>query len=364
MKLHEYEAKAIFSQHGILTPLGIVVRDIPEAKRAIEQIGHQVVLKPQTLTKGRGKAGLVRFVNTAEEVELQVKELLRLRHMQEKIDQILVEEKIEAVREIYVSIIIDRTKGKPIIIISSEGGIDVESIVNTSPEKVSSLEVNILSGIRQYQIRAEAKKIGLKGKLLVETTKAVMKLYEIFRKYDAEVVEANPLMVTKDDRIVAVDALIDIDDDALHRHLERKIMEEPFSIVELDGIIGVIGNGAGLTLATLDMIQFYGGRPAFFFDIGGGISSENMKKALETAIEKAHVKVVLVNIFAGITRCDDVANGIIAAHQKAKIDKPIVIRLSGTNEKEGNDILISRGFHVFTSMDEAVKRAVTLSMEV
>ncbi|UCH02567.1 MAG: acetate--CoA ligase family protein, partial [Candidatus Bathyarchaeota archaeon] len=299
MKLREYEAKAIFSQHGIYTPLGIVVRDVSEAKKAIEQIGYPVVLKPQTLIKARGKAGLIRFVETDEEIELEVKALLRLRHMQEKIDQILLEEKIEAVREIYAGIIIDRTKGKPIIIISSEGGIDVESIVNTFPEKVSSIEVDVLSGIREYQIRVEAKKIGLRGTVLVGTAKVVIKLYEIFRKYDAEVVEANPLMVTKEGKIVAIDALIDIDDDSQRARAARNTVEEPFSIVELDGNIGVIGNGAGLTLATLDMIHFYGGRPAFFFDIGGGMSSERMKRALETALKKAHIKVLLVNIFAG-----------------------------------------------------------------
>ena len=280
MKLREYEAKAILHQHGVSIPYGIVIKDISTIKDAFKKIGNSVVLKPQISIKDRGKVGLIRFADTLEEAEKHAYELLKLSIQGEKIDEILVEEKIEATMEIYVSVTIDRAIGKPIIIISSKGGSEVESIAKEFPNKISFLEVNSSLGIREYKIRAEAKKNSLRGQKLIEVTTITAKLYEIFEKYDAETVEVNPLIITKDNKAVAAHAVLNIDDDSLHRHpeiktlgfsatnmLENKAREAGFSFVKLDGDIGILGNGAGLTLSTLDMVQLVGGKPAFFLTL-------------------------------------------------------------------------------------------------
>jgi len=376
IRILEYEAKAMIREAGIDVPVGSTVTNLSQVQEVLKKVGMPVVVKPQTLTKGRGKAGLIRFAHTANETERTVFELLQSDLRGEKVRKVLIEEKIELDKELYAGLSIDRTVGKPAIIVSAAGGVDVEETAAKSPMEIISTHVDVVRGIREHEVRRLVKEIGLAGNALADFAAAVHKLYVIFRQLDAWTVEVNPFALTKDRGLIALDAVIEIDDDALYRHRElQHLLREPqestrledearkagFAYVEMDGDIGVLGNGAGLTMATLDIVQRFEGQPAYFLDIGGGVSPEEMKKALELALMNRNAKSILVNIFAGINRCDSIANGIKEVHKRGKLDIPLAVRLAGTNEKEGRAILKEIGIDVYNSTIDAVKKAVSLS---
>jgi len=375
MNLLEYEAKSILRRHRVRVPDGVLVRNVGEVEEAYQRLGSPVVIKPQTFLKRRGKAGLIRFAHTLEEAKVHVEELLGSEFMGKRIREVLLEEFIDGEAELYMAIIIDRSRGRPVAILSSKGGVDIESIAKEYPEEIASAEINVLQGLQEFQARDLTMKVGLGDHDLSDVVSTFLKLYEVFLKYDAEIVEINPLKITGDWNVVALDAVININDDSVFRHpelgvyriretsgLEDRARQLGLSFVELEGKIGIIGNGAGLTMATADMVHLYGGRPAYFLDVGGGISSEGMKRALDIVMG-VKTEVILINIFAGISRCDEVALGIMEAKKQGTINQPIVVRMIGTSDGEGIKILESIGIKAFTSMEEAVRMAVALAEE-
>jgi succinyl-CoA synthetase beta subunit len=375
MKLYEHEAKKIFRDIGIPTPLGEVVTSVEEAKRAYARLAQRsVVVKAQVLVGGRGKAGGIKFASSVEEVESAAKTLLGSEIKGERVGAVLIEPKLDISRELYLGVTWDRSERSPVVIASSEGGVNIEEVAKTKPDAIKRVHVDPEIGFKPFMGRLLASSIGLTGRVLQSFADIASKMYSLFDGFDAELVESNPLALTSQGDIVAADARLNIVDDALFRHkefsnnsderlaeysvLERKARQLGVQYVELDGSIGIIGNGAGLTMATLDLIKYYGGEPANFLDAGGGSSEEEFMQALSILNENPKVRLVFVNILAGITRCDDVARAIVKARSSLGISKPFVIRLAGTNEEEGRRILAGSGINVFSDMDEAAKKAV------
>lgn len=380
MKLYEYESKELFRRHGIPVPPGRVADTVDEAVKAAEDIGLPVVLKAQVLVAGRGKAGGILKAETLDEVREKAARLLGSEIKGAKVTRLLVEKAADIADELYLSVIVDRVGAKPLILASSEGGVDIEEIAKKSPEKIVRRTVDPFIGIRDYEARLLGLKIGLPKKLIGQWVKFVRGLYEVFMEYDADLAEINPLAVTRDGGMLALDAKVIVDENAVFRHpelaseelrdardlteFELKSRQLGLSFVELDGDIGIIGNGAGLTMATMDTVAYYGGRPANFLDIGGGAGSELVAKALGFLLEHPRIKVVFMNIFGGITRCDEVAKGILEVLKERSVEKKIVIRLTGTNEEEGRRMLREAGINAFSTMDEAAMKAVELAREV
>ena len=379
MKLFEYEAKSIAQSFGLPVPKGSVVSTPEEARRAFEQLGKPSIVKSQVLVAGRKKAGGIKFASTSEEINQVAGELLGMVIRGEPVRKLLVEEAIPAKRELYVGVTVNRSAGCYTVLASLEGGIDIEEVASTSPEKIVRFNVNPLRGLRDYEARLIGRKLGFSGRQLVELTGIISKIYRICVTYDCELIESNPLLETESGSFAVADFRVIIDDNALYRHaefqeriklegaeltpLELKAREKGLSYVELDGNIGVIGNGAGLVMATLDMIHHYGGKPANFCDAGaGGATMERIEAALEIVLSNKRVKTLFINILAGITRCDDVARGIVAAKETAQIKVPVVIRMVGTNEDEGRRILGEAGIPFLDSMEEGAREAVAQSM--
>ncbi|ADG13050.1 succinyl-CoA synthetase, beta subunit [Methanocaldococcus infernus ME] len=353
MKLHEYEAKKIFKKYGIDVPKSFLIKkgDDVELKEFDE-----AVLKAQVLVGGRGKAGGILFTNK-ENFKEKVEELFNKEIKGEKVDKILVEEKLRIKKEYYLSITIDRNEKKPVIIFSSEGGVDIEEIAEKHPEKIIKYYVDIKKPFLPYIGREIAKKAGVE----IKVGDIIYKVYKIFKELDATLVEINPLVITEDNKIYAADAVIHLDDDSYFRQdfsefEEYKNKENlPFAYVELDGDVAVIGNGAGLTLASMDTIYDFGLKPACFLDIGGGADEETTKLALKKVLENKKVKGIFINVLGGITRCDEVAKAIVEILK----DNPNIkfsVRLTGTNEELGRKILEEANIPYSTSMYEAGKR--------
>lgn len=378
MKLFEYEAKEIFRNYGLNVPNGEVVSNPKKAFGVAKRLNKEVVLKPQVLVGGRGKAGAIKFAKSAKDAERYCKEIMNMKVKGEEVKQVLIEEKIDVKDELYVGVVVDRSFGKPVVVVSSEGGVDIEETAKDHPEKIFSKYIDIRFGLRQYEARALAKKIGLSGSDIVKVGTIIWKLYAIFRELDAEIVEVNPLVKGRQGEFFTVGAVITINEDSLYRQkeilklnkrdylrkgeeIERIARSEGFSYVELNGNIGIIGNGAGLVMSTLDLINFTGGKPANFLDIGGGAPPERMKRAIEIALMNPKLKVLFVNVFGGINRCDEIAEGIVLALKGKKLKVPLVVRLIGTNEDKGKEILTKFGINALTSMEEAVKEAVKLA---
>ncbi len=381
MKLYEHEAKKIFRDIGIPTPLGEVVTSVEEAKRAYARLAQRsVVVKAQVLVGGRGKAGGIKFASNVEEVESAAKTLLGSEIKGERVGAVLIEPKLDISRELYLGVTWDRSERSPVVIASSEGGVNIEGVAKTKPDAIKRVHVDPEIGFKPFMGRLLASSIGLTGRVLQSFADIASKMYSLFDGFDAELVESNPLALTSQGEIVAADARLNIVDDALFRHkefsnnsderlaeysvLERKARQLGVQYVELDGSIGIIGNGAGLTMATLDLIKYYGGEPANFLDAGGGSSEEEFMQALSILNENPNVRLVFVNILAGITRCDDVARAIVKARISLGMSKPFVIRLAGTNEEEGRRILAASGINVYSDMDEAAKKAVEAASKV
>ncbi|MBE2900339.1 ADP-forming succinate--CoA ligase subunit beta [Methanothermobacter thermautotrophicus] len=363
MKFYEYSAKEIFRAEGINTPRGGVAETPEEAERIAAELGCEVAVKSQVLTGGRGKAGGIRFASPSTAAEV-TGDLLSSEVRGEAVEKVLIEEKIPIDRELYVSAVIDRTAKKPLIMASAEGGVDIEELAASSPEKIVRYHVNPLDEFLPYEAREIARKMGLESELIPPVGGVIWKLYHLFRKYDARLAEINPLVISGD-KVIAADAKLEVDDDSIYRHREFMEMDEyepeEFAFVKLDGDVAVIGNGAGLTLTAMDLIKLKGGEPATFLDIGGGASEDVIRRALDLVISHPSVRVVFLNVLGGITRADDVARGVVNALRDARRNVPLVIRLTGTNEEEGQRILREAGIPFETSLERAAEKAVEIS---
>lgn len=367
MKLHEYKAKEIFAGYGIPVPNGILIKNPSELK----EFKFPAVLKSQVLVGGRGKAGGIKFADDLKEAGEKIDELLKMEIKGLRVKLVLVEEKADIQKELYVGFVVDRTAKRNVLILSSEGGVDIETTAQKSPDKVIKLKIDPIQGLQTYQVRNLAKKLGIGGKEMVQLAGIVDNLYKVFSDYDAELAEINPLALTPDG-FVAVDAKLLVDDNSLYRHrelkrefsrseeyteIEKKAKEAGLSYVDLDGDIGVIGCGAGLVMASLDTLKLFGGNAANFLDVGGGANAENMKQALELVSEKQGIKSIFINIFGGITRCDEIAKGIVDFAPKI----PISVRMMGTHEEEGKKILLKNGYSVSDTIEESAKEAIKLA---
>jgi succinyl-CoA synthetase beta subunit len=370
VKLFEFEAKNILKGYGIKVPVGEVVKTPEEAFKVAEKIGKPVAIKSQVLVAGRGKAGGIRFAETPKETCLIASQLLGSKIKGLTVESLLVEEKLDISEEYYAGLTIDRTMKTYAILASTEGGVDVEEVAARSPEKIIKYNIDPLRSFEAWKI---ARKLGFKGKDLSSFTNILLGLYRTSIDYDAELAEANPVVKTLSGDLVVADACMIIDDNALYRHqqfkdrvvageytaLEAEARKLGLSYVDLEGNIGIIGNGAGLVMATLDVVKMFGGKPANFLDVGGGASPEVIKNALKVLFRNPRVKVVLMNIFGGITHCDRVAFGIAEALKEFREQKPLIVRIIGTREEEAEKILREAGIEFYREMEEAIKKAVS-----
>jgi succinyl-CoA synthetase beta subunit len=377
MRLFEYEAKIILAKYGVPTPQGGLATNASQALEVASRLKPPFAVKAQVLVAGRGKAGGILFADSIDEVKGAAERLLNAQIKGIPVRSLWIEEKIRVKKELYFGITIDRFKQCYVAVASAVGGMEIEEIAAKTPEKVIKTLINPQQGFLPYQTKQIARKIGYSGAQISELGRAFERLYTAGKDYDAELIEMNPIVETTDGKFIAADARMIIDDNALFRHPEYKkrllegeseltlqeleAMKNDLAYVKLDGNIGVIGNGAGLVMATLDTIQYYGGKPANFLDVGGGAPSEKTALALKIVLSDTNVKALFINILGGITRCDDVARGILDARQKLGITKPMAIRLVGTNEEEGKKILDAAGIHAFDSMEETAQRVVEMS---
>jgi len=379
LRLLEYQGKEVFARYGMPVPRGIIAADPEGAREAAEKLGGEVFVKAQVHIGGRGKAGGIKFAATPGEAEERASEILGMDIKGYTVKKVYIEEKIDIALEYYIGLTLDRSAGLPVFILSGEGGVDIEQVARRSPEKVARLHIDPLWGIHQYQIREMAIQAGIASHVLNRVIELGLKLYELFINEDAVLAEINPAVVTAEGELICGDSKLEIDDNALFRHpdlasryepgrlhpLELEARSKGISFVELDGNIAVIGNGAGLVMGTLDSIKMEGGSAANFLDIGGGALANKVESALDIALRIPSVKAVLVNIFGGITRCDEVAKGIVTALRKLSPSVPVIIRLAGTNEEEGRRILRESGLnvHIFETMRTATVNAVRLARE-
>jgi succinyl-CoA synthetase beta subunit len=375
MNIHEYQAKDIFREHGLPVPPGEVARTPDEAKALAEKYGGTVVVKAQVHAGGRGKAGGVKLAGSPDEARSHAEKILGMEIKGLTVEKVLVTPAEDIASEAYVGVIVDRGSKRPVFMVSREGGVDIEEVAATNPEAIRRLQVDPRYGLLPFQAYWLAASLYDDVRQQRAAAKAMGQLYEAFVDAGASLAEINPLITTPSGEVKAIDAKMNIDDNELFRRpaiealrdtsseppSETKARDASLTYIKLDGNIGAVVNGAGLAMATMDLIKFYGGEPANFLDIGGSSSPEKVISALEIITSDPNVKVILFNIFGGITRCDDVANGIVAAMGQMDFDLPLVIRLTGTNEAEGVKILEDAGFSASTSMDEVVQRAVEIA---
>ncbi|QRX64337.1 ADP-forming succinate--CoA ligase subunit beta [Dysgonomonadaceae bacterium zrk40] len=376
MKVHEYQAKEMFAAYGLPVDRSIVCRSVEDAVKAYEQLDAQkVIVKAQVHTGGRGKAGGVKLADGEAELRRHAADILGMDIKGFTVDRVLVGQAVHIDKEYYVSYVIDRSSKAAILMLSREGGMDIEEVARTTPEKIHKFVIDPSIGVPDYLAREAAFTLFDDIALVRKAAPVFQKLYKLFVANDASLAEINPLVLTKEGEIMAIDAKMTFDDNALYRHPKTAALNEPtdeekkeqsakskgFSYVHLGGDIGCMVNGAGLAMATMDMIKLYGGNPANFLDIGGSSNPTKVIEAMKLLLGDKNVKVVLINIFGGITRCDDVAHGLLEAFRQIKTEVPIVIRLTGTNEKEGRALLQGTHFHVAETMGEATQMAVQLS---
>lgn len=378
MKIHEYQAKEIFANYGLPVDKSSVSRSVDDAVKAYEQLDiAKVIVKAQVHAGGRGKAGGVKLASDEIELRRHAASILGMDIKGFTVDRILIGEAVNIEQEYYVSYVIDRSSKSTILMLSKEGGMDIEEVARTTPEKIHKFVIDPSIGVPDYLAREAAFKLFDDIGLVRQAAVIFQKLYRLFVANDASLAEINPLVLTREGTIMAIDAKMTFDDNALYRHPKMAALNEPteeekkeqnakskgFSYVHLGGEIGCMVNGAGLAMATMDMIKLYGGNPANFLDIGGSSNPTKVIEAMKLLLSDRNVKVVLINIFGGITRCDDVASGLLEAFRQISTDIPIVIRLTGTNEKEGRALLEGSHFHVAETMGEATEKAVKLSRE-
>jgi len=380
MKLFEYEAKEIAEDYGLPVPKGYVASTPDEAKIAWSQIGRPSMIKAQVLVAGRGKAGGIKPATSADEAFLLTKSILSMTIKGEKAVKVLVEERVRSKFERYFSIVVDRASKCYTVLCSTQGGMEIEQVADQNPEKIIRYRIDPLMSLQDFQSRIVAKRLGYDGRQMTQLAILISRMFNVMMDYDAELIESNPLIETESGEFILADLRILLDDNSLFRHpkflermktlepdmtpLEVRAHEKNLAYVELAGDIGVIGNGAGLVMATLDMIFDYGGKAANFCDVGGGANEERIAAALEIVLANPRVKALLINIMGGITRCDDVARAILDIQKKMGITKPMVIRLVGTNEAEGQKILAAAGIPSLNSMEEAAAKTVEIASEL
>ena len=377
MKVHEYQAKAFFASYGVPVDRSMVCRTADEAVEAYRQLGvTKAVVKAQVHTGGRGKAGGVKVGGSESEIRSHAEAILGMDIKGFTVDRVLVGEAVDIAAEYYVSILVDRRSKCPLLMLSRAGGMDIEQVARETPEKIEKIVIDPVVGMTDYLAREAAFKLFDDMAQVKQAVPLFKNLYRLFVEKDASLAEINPLVKLTDGTLKAIDAKMTFDDNALFRHpdvaelfepteeerKEREAKDKGFSYVNLGGSIGCMVNGAGLAMATMDMIKLYGGEPANFLDIGGSSNPEKIVEAMKLLLSDKHVNTVLINIFGGITRCDDVARGLIEAFKVIDTDIPIVIRLTGTNEAEGRALLQGTHFTVGTSMSDAGHKAVELSL--
>jgi succinyl-CoA synthetase beta subunit len=385
MKIHEYQAKAILARHGVPAPRGSVAFSAAEAGQIAKRLGGGVVVvKAQIHAGGRGKGGGVKLARSPEEAERIAGEMIGMTLITHQtgpggrlVSRVLVEEGLQMTRELYLSIVLDRASGKPVMMASASGGMDIEEVAAATPDKITRVYIEPGVGLMPFEARQLAFAIGLDGPQVNKAVKVTRSLYEAFLANDASMVEINPLVVTASGDLLALDAKMNFDDNALYRHPDIKDLrdlgeEDPLEIeaskfslnyIHLDGNIGCMVNGAGLAMATMDIIKLSGGEPANFLDVGGGANAEQIRNAFNILMSDKNVKAVLINIFGGILRCDVLAQGVIAAVRELGVPVPIVIRMEGTNVDEGKRLLKESGMNFTTadSMGEAATKVVQLA---
>ena len=373
MKVHEYQAKGLFADYGVPVDKSILCKTPEEAVAAYKKLGVQrCVVKAQVHTGGRGKAGGVKLATNETEVRQYANAILGMDIKGFVVDRILIGEAVNIKAEYYISIVIDRKSKGAILMLSREGGMDIEAVAKETPEKIFKIAIDPAIGLTDFKAREAAFKLFDDMAQVKQAVPLFQKLYRLFIEKDASLAEINPLVLTQEGELKAIDAKMTFDNNALYRHpdifamfeptaeeqKEQEAKEKGFSYVNLGGEIGCMVNGAGLAMATMDMIKLYGGNPANFLDIGGSSNPQKIVEAMKLLLADQHVRVVLINIFGGITRCDDVAKGLIEAFKTLQTDLPIVIRLTGTNEKEGRELLKGTSFIVAETMSEAGRKAV------
>jgi succinyl-CoA synthetase beta subunit len=377
MNLHEYQAKELFARYGLPVLPGQVAATPEEAADIAASIGGTVVLKAQVLTGGRGKAGGVKLASSPDEALEKAREILGLTIKGHPVRKVLVAKAADIARELYLSVVLDRAARKPLVMLSAEGGVEIEEVAKTSPEKIVRYHIGE-SGLRAYQARALFTPLLKDPKLVAQATDILLRLWNVYRDGDCSLAEINPLAITPEGQVLALDAKVTLDDNAEFRHREWNTWRDPaeetpgarlarefgLSYVKLQGDIGCVVNGAGLAMATMDLVKHYGGEPANFLDIGGSSNPDKVTAALKIITGDSHVRAILFNIFGGITRCDDVARGIVQSLEVSPLNVPLVIRLTGTNEEQARKILSDRGLSATTSMDEGVRTVVARAQEV
>ncbi len=374
MKIHEYQAKQILARYGVPIPRGEAVTDADAAAEVARQLGSPVVVKAQVPVGGRGKAGGVKLARTPDEARAVAGQILGMSIKGIVVRKVLVEEAAQIAAEYYLGITVDRAARRNVVMVSAAGGMEIEEVAATTPEKIARVWIDPGIGLADFQIRQVCYAAGLEREAVASATRFLRALYDAYVANDAGLAEINPLVLTTSGSLIATDAKIDIDDNALYRHPELAAYKEEseddpveaeahrrgLQFVRLEGDVGIIGNGAGLVMSTLDEVKRAGGAPANFLDIGGGAKADLVANALEVALSNERVKGVLFNIFGGITRCDEVAKGILEAARRLSIRVPIVVRLTGTNEQEGRALLQGTKLIPAETMEQAAARNVAL----
>ena len=382
MKIHEYQGKELFRKFGVTTPRGFPAFSVAEAEEAAAKLGGKVwVVKAQIHAGGRGKGGGVKVAKSPAEVKAFSQQILGMQLVThqtgpggQKVRRLLIEEGADIAKELYIGMLVDRVTQQPCLLASSEGGMDIEEVAAKTPEKIHKVFIDPSEGLTDKDATGVAAKIGIPEKARGEAAKLLQGLYRCFCETDASLAEINPLILTKQDKVVALDAKLNFDDNALFRHpdivalrdldeedpLEIEASKYDLSYISLDGNIGCMVNGAGLAMATMDTIKLYGGEPANFLDVGGGATAEKVTAAFKIMLSNPKVKGILVNIFGGIMKCDTIAAGVVSAAKEVKLSVPLVVRMKGTNEELGKKILADSGLPIISAnnMAEAGERAV------
>ncbi len=375
MKIHEYQAKELFEEYGIPVQEQVVVDNPKDARAGAEKLGGTVVVKAQVLVGGRGKAGGVKLAENPEEAEEKAKAILGLTIKDIPVEKVMITKAADIQREYYLGLTLDRTAKSLILMMSKAGGVDIEDLAVNRPEEIIRLHIDPVQGVDEIELRKALEHVFDTTELIRQGEDVVHKLFKLYMEKDCTLVEINPYAMIDGDKLLALDAKINFDDNADYKHPEYAKMKNPeeysedeiearqsgLSFVSMDGDIGCIVNGAGLAMATMDIIKLYGGNPANFLDVGGSSNPEKVLNALRIITRNPKVKAILINIFGGITRCDDIAKGILMAMEQIDIKLPMVIRLIGTNEEEGRAMLKEKGFAVAESLSEAVDQVTSIA---
>ncbi len=384
MKIHEYQAKSILSRYGVPVPQGEVVFNAADASAAAKRLGGTVVVKAQIHAGGRGKGGGVKVVKSPEAAQDASQKMIGMNLVTyqtgpqgQRVERVLVEQGLSITRELYLGLVLDRSSERPVLMVSPDGGVEIEKVAEQTPERIFKEFIHPGIGLSLYQPRKLAFALGLQGPQVAQAIKLMSAVYDAFVSTDASLVEINPLIVTEDGSLLALDAKMNFDDNALYRHPDIKEMrdlaeEDPLEIeaskyslnyIKLDGTVGCMVNGAGLAMATMDIIKLAGGEPANFLDVGGGANAEQIRNAFKILMSDKNVQAVLINIFGGILRCDVLAEGLIAAVKELGVPVPIVIRMEGTNVEKGKQMLRDSGLNFTTAddMKEAAEKVVAQS---